>query len=1280
MFSNLRLLDCINRPEDLIARTKELGLTGLAITDHECLSAAVRVNKIAKQMQATDPDFTIALGNEIYLTETREPNQQYYHFILIAKDKLGFKALKELSSIAWSNVYSDRRMERVPTLKSELFEVMSRYQGHVIATSACIGGELGKSILNLEACEAVNDAEHAKRYHEQIVSFMQFCIQVFGSDFYIECAPSNKEDQIAVNKRLKRIAEAFGVKMTVGTDAHYLNKEDRYIHKAYLNSKGGEREVDDFYEFARLMDPEETRELLKYSFTDEWIDTMFENSQEIKNKIEFYDISHKQQIPKIKVLNYPKSLSHFGVNNDFADELDGAWKTIKYLLTSDNVQERYWINQCLDGLIEKGLWDWDYINRIEIEAAVIKKIGEDLDDCLYAYFNTFQHYIDIFWECGSIVGPGRGSATGFLSNYLLGITQLDSIRWELPYWRFLNEERSELPDIDIDLAPSKRPAIFEAIREERGGEFGLAQVATFGTEGTKSAILTACRGYRSAEYPEGIDVDDGLYMSSLIPSERGFLWSINDVVNGNIDKDRKPVTAFIKEVNKYPGLLQIIMAIEGLVNKRSCHASGVILYDEDPYETAAFMRTPSGDLITCFDLHDAEYCGDTKYDFLVTEISDKIIKCYELLDDDGLIEEESLYEFYQKQLHPEVIDTSDVRIWQHLAAGDVMDVFQFSTGVGLAIAKKLRPQNPSEMTAANAMMRLMSEKDKESQQDRFFRIKNQGIDVFEQEMQKVGLPDDIIDLMHKYCDKYYGCCPIQEQMMEILMDIMHFSLAEANDARKIVAKKQMSRIPELKVKVYESIENKNWADYLWENTIAPQLGYAFSLNHSLPYSFVGIQSILLTIKYNPIYWNTACLIVNSGAVDPEKGGQTDYGKIAKAIGDVKSAGIEVSLVDINSSKFGFAPDVKNNKILYGMKGLLNVGDDNIAQIIENRPYVSIKDFYQRVHPEKTTMISLIKAGAFDELEDRKFAMAWYIWTTCDKKKNLTLQNMASLIRYNMLPESEEKYITARQVYEFNRYLKAICKYDSTNYRLNERAVKFILDKGWEQFLSVENDDVFLNIKNWDKIYQSWMDVFRGWIAANKAEILDKLNAKIFMDDWIKYATGSYSSWEMETMCFYYHPHELLNVNNSKYGLMNFYSLPENPAVDRTFVKGNAVINLYKLTKICGTCIAKNKDKGLVTLLTVDGVVTVRFRKEYFALFDKQISAKGADGKKHVVEKSWFKRGSMIVVQGMRRGDEFVAKKYASSGGHQLYKIQEVLSNGDLILQTERNKGEIEEDD
>lgn len=212
----------------------------------------------------------------------------------------------------------------------------------------------------------------------------------------------------------------------------------------------------------------------------------------------------------------------------------------------------------------------------------------------------------------------------------------------------LNKERVELGDIDIDLCPSKRPLILQKIKEERGANFsseidelsrrnlGCTLIATFGTEGTKSAILTACRGYRGVGsgyttqvkgggltpesevgeiiYHDGIDVDTAQYLSSLIPQERGFLWPLKDVVYGNKDKDRKPINAFIVEVNKYPGLLDIAMAIEGLVNKRSSHASGVILFDEDPYEFGCFMKTPKGEIITQWDLHMDEACGMTKYD------------------------------------------------------------------------------------------------------------------------------------------------------------------------------------------------------------------------------------------------------------------------------------------------------------------------------------------------------------------------------------------------------------------------------------------------------------------------------------------------------------------------------------------------------------------------------------------------------------------------------------------------------------------------------------------
>ena len=1275
MYSNLRLLDCIIKPKDLIDRAIELGLSGIAITDHEALSAHMEVNMYAKKIREKHPDFTIALGNEIYLTDTREKGQPYYHFILIAKDAIGHKGLRELSSKAWYNSYFDRGMERVPLLKSELEEIMTRYKGHIMGTTACMGGELSKLIVEYQILKEINQPNQEVFYKMQ--DFIQFCMRVFGpDDFYIECAPSTMKDQIMVNQCLGEMAQLYGLNLVPATDSHYLSPETRFAHKAYLNSKGGDREVDSFYEFARLMDEKEVRELLLHSFEETTVDMMMHMTEDMRQKIEWYSLERPQQIP---VVDIPKRESGF-----LGWAIPSTYPTLDYINKEGNVQEQYWLDCCFNALRDKGLVDDVYFERLEIEADVIRYIGDRLGTCLFAYFNTFKHYIDLFWECGSIVGPGRGSATGFLSNYLLGITQLNPIKWNLPWWRFLNKERAELPDIDIDLAPSKRAEIFQRIREERG-EMGLIQVITFGTEGSKSAILTACRGYRMLDedgiemFPDGIDVDVAQYIASLIPSHRGFLWSIKDVVYGNKDEDRQPIAAFKREVDKYPGLLDIIFAIEGIVKQRGCHASGVIMYEEDKiYDTAAIMRTPSGDLVTCYDLHMAEAAGDTKYDFLVTEVSDKIIKALELMQEDEVIDPEmSLRQMYEEFLHPEHIDTTDPEIWEALAEGSVLDVFQFSGGVGLAIAKKLRPTDPLEMTAANAMMRLMSEKGKESQQDRYARIKSQGIRVFDMEMKEHNLPNSMIKAMHKHCDKYYGCCAIQEQMMEILMDpeIASFSLKEANDARKIVAKKQMSRIPELKGKVYDVMDQR-LADYVWEVAVAPQLGYAFSMNHSLPYSFVGIQTIILARKFDPIYWNTACLIVNSGATDEDLEGTTNYGKIAKAIGDIRSAGIAVSTADINKSKYGFSPDIGEGTITYGLKGLLNVGDDVIADIIDKRPFASFGDFLGRVKCGKQAVISLIKGGAFDSFGERKRIMAEYLWLNCDKKKRITLQNMNGLIQRGLLPDHLS---LQSKVFEFNRYLKNVCKLTDGYYVLDDRAYGFI-DRFFPDVpLEIFGPTYAMNQKLWEKVYQQQMDFVREWMKANQDEVLYQLNKTIFEEEWKKYASGNYSSWEMEALCFYYHEHELKNVNRARYGISNFFDLPEEPIVEKTFKRGGIEIPIYRLNRICGTCIAKNKTKGTVSLLTPEGVVEVKFRNEYFSLFDKQISVRGADGVKHVVEKSWFNRGSMIMVTGIRRGDDFIPKKYASTVGHQLYKIENITSNGSLTLRTERASGEAEEE-
>lgn len=366
--------------------------------------------------------------------------QRYYHFILLAKDAIGYRAIKELSSIAWMNSYYDRRLERVPTLKSELANVMKNYKGHVIATTACMGGELGSAILNLTACESVDDKVNGQRYHDQIVNYIKFCIDTFGErDFYIEVAPAASKEQIIVNQRLWSIAHAFNLQMCVGNDAHYLTKEDRYVHKAYLNSKGGEREVDDFYEFCYLKTEGEAREVLRKSFDDEQIDYLFSCSNTIPAKCEFYSLERNQSIPEVEVTDYPKS-AWWGVNNDYADDFDsgGCYEELGRLFTSDNIQERYWVNECWNALEEKiGFWGEheEYVARLNEEARVKRVIGEKLGTCMFAYPNTLKHYVDLFWECGSTVGAGRGSACAALNHYLLGITQLDPIEWSLPFWR-----------------------------------------------------------------------------------------------------------------------------------------------------------------------------------------------------------------------------------------------------------------------------------------------------------------------------------------------------------------------------------------------------------------------------------------------------------------------------------------------------------------------------------------------------------------------------------------------------------------------------------------------------------------------------------------------------------------------------------------------------------------------------------------------------------------------------------------------------------------------------
>ena len=827
-YSNIRLIDSINKIPDMIKTAHRLGMKGIALTDHECVSGHLKwlqTEKKLKESGEIPEDFKCACGNEIYLVENREDIERYWHYILIAKNADGHRAIRELSSTAWYYSFTSRGMTRVPTEMRELKAIVKKYPNSLIATTACIGGQLGGRVLQLVAAEAHEDEEEILRCKLDIDKFMRWNIGLFGDDFYIEVAAGQSKDQVKFNKRVISIAKAYNVKIVIGSDAHYLTATERPLHKAYLNSKEGDREVDEFYFDAHMMDNEEAFGNLKVAFSEEDFEKMCAASMEIYDKIESYSLEHTSIIPEVEVKKYDRvvmiELEEYG------------YKTLSHLFISDNIQERYWVNQCWESLEEKGLINfegsptvveksWEYVKRLEIEADVIKTIGEKLNDCLFKYFNTFQHFINLFWDCGSIVGPGRGSAVCFLSNYLLGITQLDPLEWDLKYWRFLNKERVELPDIDTDLSPSKRKKIFEAIRKERG-ELNVIQVCTFGTEGARSAIAAAGRGYRSEFYPNGLEVETTQYLSGLIPQERGFLWPIHDVVYGNPEKGRAPISAFVLEVKKYPGLLEIIESIEGLVCKRGQHASGVMIYNNSPYETNAIMRSPNGDLTTQFELHDSDVMGDVKYDFLVTEICDKITTCIELMQKDGIVEKDlSLRQIYNKYLHPSVLNLEDEKLWKALGDGSVLDVFQFSTGVGLATAKQVKPTNPTEMTSANAIMRLMGEKGKERPLDRYTRLKND-MNQWYKEVRDRGLSEEEIKILEPYYLPRFGVPALQEDLMEVCMDekIANFTLKEANAARKTVAKKHMEEIPKLHDKFIEACPNRNFGDYVWETTMGP---------------------------------------------------------------------------------------------------------------------------------------------------------------------------------------------------------------------------------------------------------------------------------------------------------------------------------------------------------------------------------------------------------------------------------------------------------------------------
>lgn len=1283
-YSNIRLRDCIIKPQDLIDYAIELGHSVVAITDHDCISNAVKVEKYYKKIKKEHPDFKVILGNEIYLVRDgltaenyNREYDRYFHFILLAKDAIGHQQIREISTRAWMRSYVSRRMRRVPTYYQDLIDIIGSNPGHVIGSTACLGGFIPTKLLQWRK---TGDDELIKNIENWLTSMYK----LFDGNFYLELQPSKNDEQIFVNRKLINLSNLLNIKYIITTDSHYLKKEDAPVHKAYLNSQDGDREVDAFYATTYMMGTEELESLLDLDKQE--LQTAYYNIQKIADMCEDYSLLKPLKIPNLK---WREDFKHYIDCQYWYNLIPELEKFVNSPYESDQ-ELAYAIVHGIN--IHPDLQNEEAYNAINSNLEMTWVSSEVNKARWSAYYLNLQKIIDTCWEAGSLVGPGRGSGVGFILLYLLDITQINPLRETVQTkpWRFLNPERVSVLDIDFDIEGNRRAQVLNKFREVYG-EDRIANVITFGTEKSKSAILTAARGL-------GIDVDEAQYIASLVPADRGLIRTLKQCYYGDKDNDFAPIPLFIKEMDEHPELWQVAQKIEGLVCRSGIHAGGVIFVDEPFTNSTALMRAPDGTIITAFDLHDCEAVSLIKYDALSVEAEDKLHACLDLLVADGLVEPEAtLKETYDKVLGIYNLERDDPEMWKMVWEHKILSLFQMEKQSGIQGIALTKPQSVEDLAHLNSVIRLMApEKGAEQPLNKYARFKND-INLWYAEMRQWGLTDAEMDVLKPYVAGSYGIAESQECFMQLVQipECGGFDLNFADRLRKSIAKKNPVEYEAITKEYFEKTTekglSKNLCNYVWNVLVATSRGYGFNLSHTLAYSLVALQEMNIAYRYPLIYWNCACLITDSGAIENPKDDEedsepkdkkeqnTNYDKIAKAIGKMRDAGVNINIVDINKSAYSFVPDAENNTIWFGLKGMLRIGDDLIDTIIKNRPYSSIKDFYNRVRPNKTSMISLIKGGAFDSLMDRKECMIWYLWEVCDKKQKLTLQNFPTLLKQNIVPLDTEVRQEAYKIYEFNRYLKTCCRFikDSPDhYILDDRALEYL---ALSDHLNMVTDGKYLNMKSWDKIYQKTMDVFREWLKQDGPQILEQLNYNMFKTEWDKYATGSYSAWEMEVLCFYHHEHELAHVNFNKYDIRDYFKLPETPEVARTFYRNGREIPLFTLTKIVGTCIAKDKAKGLVALLTPTGVVDVKFSKEYFSLFDKQISVKNPDGTKTIVERSWFNRGNKIMVQGMRRGDNFVAKKYASSGGHQLYKILEVKKNGDLILTHERNKGELEDE-
>jgi DNA polymerase-3 subunit alpha len=949
--SQYSLLDGKASIKELVDKAIADGQRGIALTDHGNMFGIKEFyNYVAKVNSGKEKDeqFKAILGCEMYvakdrMTDCRDKSDTGYHLIVLAKNEKGYHNLVKLVSKAWTNgFYYKPRTDR--------YELEKHHEGLIIC-SACLGGEIPQLLMN-------GNIEEAEK---RVLWFKE----VFGDDYYLELQrhktdkPNSNtevyERQVEVNKHLIELSHKHGIKLIATNDVHFVNEDDAEAHDRLICVSTRKQFTDNRMHYTKQEWLKSTAEMNEI-FSD--VPEALENSSEILNKVETYSIDHAPIMPNFDIPKefgteeeYRSRLTEQDLFDEFTQDENGnvvlskeeADKKIERLGGYDRLYRIKFEADYLKMLTMKGAKERygdplpeDVAERLKFELHIMKTMG------FPGYFLIVQDFINVSRDkLGVSIGPGRGSAAGSAAAYCLGITQIDPIKYDLLFERFLNPDRISLPDIDVDFDDDGRYETLKYVTNKYGEE-KVAHIITYQTMATKMAI-------KDVAFVMGLPPSEGNRLSKLVPDRlpevNGKAPKINFANCLKYCKDfaaeeNNPNEA-VREVMKYAAQL------EGNVRGTGIHACGVIISRDDITDWVPVSTATDSDgsklTVTQYEGGVIEETGLIKMDFLGLKTL-SIIK-------------EALLNIKQTRgidLDISKIPLDDEPTFRLYCEGRTTATFQFESAGMQTSLRDLQPSKFEDLIAMNALYRPGP------------------MDYIPSFIaRKHGREPIVYDIpiMEKYLQETYGITVYQEQVMLLSRLLADFTRGESDVLRKAMGKKQIDKMAKLKVKFLEGgkknghkeeVLEKIWAD--WEKFAS----YAFNKSHATCYSWVAYQTAYLKANY-PAEYMAGVLSRNL----------TQNDKIKRYMDECKAMGLAVKGPDINESFEKFSVN-KAGEIRFGIGAIKGVGANAAAAIISERttngPYKNIYDFVERVNLSacnRSAIENLAKAGAFDSFTEIK---------------------------------------------------------------------------------------------------------------------------------------------------------------------------------------------------------------------------------------------------------------------------------------------------------------------